>query len=241
MGTEENSTWFGRAAAFDFLEKDRDNQLRLARVERFLRERARRREPGELLDVGAGDGRVGARFARLGYQVTGVDAAPENVRACREHGLSAELADASRPLPFDSGRFDVVVAGEIIEHLLETLPFLEELRRVTRPGGTVIVTTPNLAHLPDRLRLLLGGTPTQTQPLHPFLKLHIRPFTRASLRSALGAAGLKVEHVESTLVVWARDPRDPDRVRLASRFLARAFPSLGSFLIAYATRPPAPR
>lgn len=232
LSTEKNAHWFGRQDAFAFLEKDRDNRLRLQRVERFLA----RRHPGELLDVGCGDGRVGKRFAALGYRVSGLDAAPENVAAASAAGIDARHGDAGEPLPFDSRRFDVVYAGEIIEHLFDTAAFVAELARVTRPGGTVIVTTPNLAHLPDRLRLLLGGTPTQTQPLHPFLKLHIRPFTARSLRQALEQAGLRLDALESTLVVWRRDRRDPDRVLLASRGLAKLFPELGSFLIAYATK-----
>lgn len=234
LSTGENASWFGREDAFAFLEKDRDNRLRLDRVERFLRRRAGR---GELLDVGCGDGRVGERFAALGYQVCGVDAAEENVRASRAAGLDAVLADATGALPYAAERFEVVYAGEIIEHLFDTEAFLAELARVLRPGGALIVTTPNLAHLPDRLRLLLGGTPTQTQPLHPYLKLHIRPFTAGTLRQALARAGLRLDGLESTLVVWRRAASDPDRVVLASRALARVFPTLGSFLIAYATKP----
>ncbi|GMV18477.1 MAG: hypothetical protein AMXMBFR56_67010 [Polyangiaceae bacterium] len=232
LSTGENASWFGRQDAFAFLEKDRDNRLRLERVERFLG----RHPKGELLDVGCGDGRVGKRFAALGYRVSGIDAAPENVARAADAGIDARLADASQALPFDAARFDVVYAGELIEHLFDTRAFVAELARVTRPGGTVIVTTPNLAHLPDRLRLLLGRAPSQTQPLHPFLKLHIRPFTAGTLREALGEAGLSLDRLESTLVVWRRDPQDPDRVVLASRGLARLFPTLGSFLIAYATK-----
>lgn len=231
--TNENKRWFGRTDAFAFLETDRDNRLRLERVEAYLR----RQPKGELLDVGCGDGRVGRRFAALGHRVSGIDAAEENVTAARAAGIDARLGDASLPLPYDAERFDVVYSGELIEHLFDTRAFVTELARVTRRGGTVIITTPNLAHLPDRLRLLLGGTPAQTQPLHPFLKLHIRPFTAQTLRQALAEAGLRLQKLESTLVVWQRDRRDPDRVRLASRALARLFPTLGSFLIAHAKKP----
>lgn len=236
MSTRENADWFGREDAFAFLERDRDNRLRLERVEAFLARRAKGQPGARLLDVGAGDGRVGERFARLGYRVTALDAAPKNAERARERGLEAVVGDASEPLPFARAEFDVVYAGELIEHLFDTQGFLSELARVTKPGGTVVVTTPNLAHLPDRVRLLLGRTPTQTQPLHPYLKLHIRPFTRPSLEASLRSVGLEPTTCESTLVVWRRDPRDPDRVVAASRWLARAFPGLGSFLIVYATR-----
>ncbi|MBX3129907.1 MAG: methyltransferase domain-containing protein [Polyangiaceae bacterium] len=231
----DNANWFDRAGAFDFLETDRDNVVRLEVVQRTLaRERARRGE--RLLDVGAGDGRIGARLAALGYQVTALDGSERALALARERGLVTVLADASRPLPFEAASFDVVYAGELIEHLFDTSAFLLELRRVLRPGGLMLLTTPNLAHLPDRLRFLVGKAPTQVQPLHPFLRLHIRPFGPDTLRAALAGARLRLTRLESTLVVFRRDRRDPERVTWASRTLARWAPSLGSFLIAAAER-----
>jgi SAM-dependent methyltransferase len=206
------------------------------RIEQVVRGLERRAGRGELLDVGCGDGRIGRRFAELGFRVSGVDVSAEAVEAARAAGIDAGVGDASEPLRYPDARFDVVYAGEIIEHLFDTTRFLAELHRVTKPGGACVVTTPNLAHLPDRLRFLLGRAPAQTQPLHPFLRLHIRPFTKGTLCEAMGAAGFQVEAVESTLVVLSRQRDDPDRVRFALRAPARWFPALGSFLIAFAVR-----
>lgn len=233
---DANARWFGRDDAFEFLDKDRDNASRLDKVVAFL---ARHAADGQrLLDVGCGDGRIGKRFADLGYTVHGLDTAPENVQRARELGIAAVEGDAADPLPFEDASFDVVFAGEIIEHLFDTGAFLAELSRVLRPGGWLVLTTPNLAHLPDRLLLLLGHSPGQVQPGHPFLRLHIRPFTVGTLREALEEAGFDLERSESTMVVLRRDPRDPDRVQLGSALLARLFPSFGSFILAYARKRP---
>jgi SAM-dependent methyltransferase len=68
--------------------------------------------------------------------------------------ISGEL-----PCPVDSDFFDAVVAGDIIEHLIDTDIFLEELKRVVRPGGYLLITTPNLAWWWSRIRLLQGKVP----------------------------------------------------------------------------------
>ncbi|MEZ4223114.1 MAG: methyltransferase domain-containing protein [Polyangiaceae bacterium] len=229
----DNDAWFGRDDAFAFLERDRDNVVRIEEVERIL-SRGRR---GTLLDLGCGDGRIGERLQRLGYQVTGLDVSGAALDHARRRGLGTIVGDVSEALPIESASFDAVFAGEVIEHLFAPDAFLAEVFRVLRPGGRVVLTTPNLAHLPDRLRLLAGRAPTQVQPLHPFLRLHIRPFTAGTLRDALRGAGFEAPRLRSSLVVFRRDSADPDQVRLASRWLARVAPSLGSFLIAESKKP----
>lgn len=69
----------------------------------------------------------------------------------------AAAADMAAPLPFDDGRFDVTVCAEGIEHVTDRHQTLAELRRVTRPGGALILTTPNLLSLRARLSYALNG------------------------------------------------------------------------------------
>ncbi|MGE0787170.1 MAG: methyltransferase domain-containing protein [Sandaracinaceae bacterium] len=231
--TAANARWFSREDAFRYLDVDADNRERVRLLLSGLADGTSR---GRLLDVGCGDGRIAERIARLGYEVTGLDASRENAELARTRGIDALVGDAADALRFADGAFATVVAGEIVEHLVDAQSFLREAARVLAPGGRLVVTTPNLAHLPDRLRFVLGKAPMQTQPLHPFLKLHIRPFAPDTLRASLVEAGFAVDRIESTMVVFARDPRDEDRVRLKSRTIARLFPSLGSTLIAWARK-----
>jgi SAM-dependent methyltransferase len=135
-------------------------------------------------------------------------------------------ADVSRPLPFRPASFDGVFAGEIIEHLFEPIEFLRECRRVLAPGGAIVVTTPNLATLQDRVRFLLGRSPRQVDPQHPYLKLHIRQFTYSSLTRAFEACGFTPVSFRSNYVVVGND-----RHAVSSRLLARVFPSVGGSLI----------
>jgi SAM-dependent methyltransferase len=72
--------------------------------------------------------------------------------------LSAIAADLNEPLPFDDGAFDVVTCLEGIEHVLSPFRLIGELARVTRPGGRIVLSTPNILNLYSRMQFLFTGT-----------------------------------------------------------------------------------
>ena len=106
---------------------------------------------GDVLDVGAGAGYTSARLAERGHRVRAVDIHTEQF-VPRE--IPCVKADLNGRLPFDDASFDGVLALEIIEHLEAPRAFLRELARVVRPGGTVVVSTPNITSLRSKLRFL---------------------------------------------------------------------------------------
>src|SRR5207302_2056469 len=110
---------------------------------------------GRVLDVGCAGGELAEILHARGWRVDGVEREPELVRTAERHGIAVRLSDFDRePLPWDTATFDAAVAGEVIEHVVDTDHLLGELARVIRPGGALVVTTPNLASLENRLRLL---------------------------------------------------------------------------------------
>jgi SAM-dependent methyltransferase len=122
-----------------------DLKLRLA----FLLEHARSAEdsgerPGRVLDVGCGEGRFAAELEHAGLQVVGVDVAQEPLRRARaKHpDLDLRLVPVERPWPLADSSFDIVWAGETIEHVADTAAWLSEVRRVLRSGGTLLLSTP---------------------------------------------------------------------------------------------------
>jgi 2-polyprenyl-3-methyl-5-hydroxy-6-metoxy-1,4-benzoquinol methylase len=100
--------------------------------------------PPRVLDVGCGEGYFTAELARAGAVAVGADVAQEALRRARsrhpELDLRAIPPQGSWPFP-DAG-FDVVWAGETIEHVLDTAAWLSQVRRVLRPGGTLLLSTP---------------------------------------------------------------------------------------------------
>jgi len=118
---------------------------------------------GSLLEIGGGNG-VGARmFAEAGYRVVGTDVSPLFLRDAgewRRENLSYTVCDGL-VLPFPDGRFDIVCSNEYLEHVPDAQAALDEMSRVTAPGGRVLVLGPNLCSpvvpMREAVRFLLGG------------------------------------------------------------------------------------
>jgi SAM-dependent methyltransferase len=121
--------------------------------------------PGRrVLDLGCRDGSLTRAYAE-GNEVVGVDADREALAAAAELGIETRWADLDEPLDFDEASFDVVVAGELLEHLRDPRRVVEDVRRVLRPGGTFAGSVPNAYRLKNRLRFLLGHEP-EDDPTH---------------------------------------------------------------------------
>lgn len=111
------------------------------------------------LDAGCGAGLLCEPLARLGAEVTGVDAAPENVAAARAHaqGSGLDISYVTGELAvLDIGTFDLVTSLEVIEHVADKRAFLASLAAVLEPGGLMVLSTPNRT-LASRLLLVEGA------------------------------------------------------------------------------------
>ncbi len=148
---------------------------------------------GRLLDIGCAGGELAAVLMASGWQVEGVEREAVLVEAAQARGIPVRCADFDRePFPWGSATFDAAVAGEVIEHVIDTDHLLQEVARVLRPGGILVITTPNLASLENRIRLLVGRYPMwmdyQVQGTG-----HLRYYTPRILRCQLEQHGFRVE------------------------------------------------
>lgn len=95
--------------------------------------------PGALLlDAACGGGLLAPHLIGSGYRHVGVDLSPTATRLAAEHGVAVSRGDVGR-LPFRDESFDVVVAGEVLEHVADLPGVVAEVCRVLRPGGTLVV------------------------------------------------------------------------------------------------------
>lgn len=155
---------------------------------RFLLERVVAGE--RVLDVGCGEGWFAVELARADVEVVGIDVAEEPLRRARARDpeLDLRLVDDDGPWPLDDASVDVVWAGETIEHVVDTAGWLSEVRRVLRPGGRVLLSTP--AH--GRLRVLWLALSRRAFESHFDLRAdHLRYYTRAGLTRLLGELGFQ--------------------------------------------------
>ena len=97
---------------------------------------------GRLLDVGCGNGRFLTSMRSLGWDVHGVEISEDGMKACRQSDLPVHHGDLFSAAYTDAS-FDLVTVRHVIEHVPDPLTFVAELARVLRPGGRLVIETPN--------------------------------------------------------------------------------------------------
>lgn len=146
------------------------------------------------LDVGCGAGLLTEPLARLGAEVTGIDAAPESIAVAKAHAegqgliIDYRAGEVSQLAP-EGKSFDLVTSMEVIEHVADPAAFVTALAALLAPGGLLVVSTPNRTPL-SRLAMItigegFGRIPKGTHDWNKFL-------TPDELEQMLSATGLKV-------------------------------------------------
>ena len=151
-----------------------EQALRLIHLKAYA-DAAERAADRSVLDIGCNDGYGTVMLARRARRAAGIDVSRHAISVARGRpdaaGIDFEVVDGG-PLPFPDDSFEVVTVFQVIEHVADVAPFLDEIRRLTAPGGTVLFTTPNAAIRLD------PGMP----PWNPF---HVREYTAEELHLAL--------------------------------------------------------
>ena len=223
-----------------------DVEHRYTKMHRLLRERWGDPAGKRVVDLGSSRGLFLARFE--GSERGGIEIDPEERRRGAERGVEAvehfiNAFDGNRmtaKLPFADASAHIVLAGEIIEHIVDTESFLREIARVLRPGGAVVLSTPNILWWKHRLALLAGRYPDaldyRTRYGDDFG--HVRIFTPALMRGLLEETGfVDIAIVGKRLGPISSLTRTPSVVAGALDRLADRLPKLSDNLIAYARRP----
>jgi len=116
--------------------------------------------PRALLDVGCGDGSFLFRYlTHQPEEFQGVEASPSLRQQAEKRGIKVTAFDLNSSWPYPADRFDVIHCSQVIEHLHNTRLFVEEIKRVLKPGGTALVTSENLTSLLNLGAMMLGYTP----------------------------------------------------------------------------------
>lgn len=107
-----------------------------------------------ILDAGAGEGALSQELLKMGFAVFACDLKPEQFKVKE---IVCQKADLNQKISFENEFFEVVVSLETIEHLENPWQFIKEAYRVLKPGGKLILSTPNISHLSSRIFYLFFG------------------------------------------------------------------------------------
>jgi len=135
----------------------------------------------KILDIGCNDGTITQVMKEMGNEVIGVDFEEVVEIAKRNHhDIQFISFDASNIFPIDDNSFDVVIATELIEHLIDDELFLNECYRILRPGGRLMLTTPNFTFIRNRIWLLFGRYVDEYTHIHKYTFRNVRKIIKAS-------------------------------------------------------------
>jgi 2-polyprenyl-3-methyl-5-hydroxy-6-metoxy-1,4-benzoquinol methylase len=160
-----------------------------------------------VLDVGCATGYLGETLIARGCTVTGIEIDPEAAEIARgrlARVIVGDLTSLDLEEAFGAERFDVAVLGDVVEHVVEPAELLARVASLLVPGGSVVLSVPNVAHGSVRLALLQGRW--RYRDLGLLDRTHLRFFTRESVEALVREAGLVAVEVRAT----RRDPLDSE-------------------------------
>ena len=173
----------------------------------------------------------------MGWQAVGVDIVWEPLLSLIEDGVQPIRGDFRSTLPVRDQTFDMAFAGEVIEHTTSENDLISEIARVLKPGGHLVITTPNLVSLRNRFYMFFGRL-----PLNAVAEFHYRVFTLKSLIHLLESHRFRILTVESSYILFfSRGTGNlhqylPNRLKSLGERLGSIYPTLGDHLIVLARR-----
>jgi SAM-dependent methyltransferase len=138
----------------------------------------------DILDVGCGSGSNSLALAAKGHKVRGVDISEEGIARYRSHGFEGHVTDLESGIDYPDATFDLAFCSEVIEHMTSPEILAAEMFRVLKPGGRLVLSTPNSAFWLYRALGMIGFTVSELQ--HP---KHFQFFSRRSLLKLLRKPG----------------------------------------------------
>lgn len=200
----------------------------------FNSEFKKNNSPFSILDVGCADGSISAHFLLPNVSVFGLDSSEHNVFLAQKKGINAVVGDISNCVPFSSNTFNMVLMGELIEHLFDPDFAIKEAYRVLKNDGSLVLTFPNISSLPNRVRLCLGY-----DLMHFDVSVddrhggHIRGFNSFNVKKILLKHNFKIVKIFGSSVSFNPFKRTNSNFGV---FMGRLFPSVGDLLIVHAKK-----
>jgi len=194
--------------------------------------------PGErrVLDVGCSSGYLARPLVERGCTVVGIERDLQAAAAAREVCEDVIVGDVEElELPFERGSFDVVLCGDLVEHLRDPEVFLARVQPLLKRDGRLVLTTPNVANWALRLSLLGGRWRYKDRGLLD--RTHVHFFTRKTLVETLDKAGYRVLELDFTVPIPSPVASRRHALERVAHTVGRLRPSLVAYQFIVAAEP----
>jgi 2-polyprenyl-3-methyl-5-hydroxy-6-metoxy-1,4-benzoquinol methylase len=177
-----------------------------------------------VLDAGCSSGYLAKPLSERGNAIVGLELDPAAAHEAERYCERVLVGDVeTMELPLEPASFDVVLCGDLVEHLRDPGAALARFRPLLKAGGRLVVSTPNIANWAIRLSLLAGRWQYTERGILD--RTHTHLFTRATLREAIEAAGYVVDRIDFS----APAPGGSDALDAAVRRIATVRPTLFAY------------
>lgn len=169
----------------------------------------------KILDIGCGSGKISQELLKKGYQVVGLDFSEEAIKKAQAQGVVAKRANLDEGIPETSDTYDIVWAGDIVEHVFDPIGLLKESARVLKSGGVMLITIPSDVGLVSRIKMLFGISHQEQMYMRSGFYKHHTFFTPRLIRFMLKKARLNIHAFKKILILGKN--------RYETQFLPSAF------------------
>lgn len=177
--------------------------------QRFLKFFRQKEEPVSMkvLDMGAGHGAFSQKLYEMGYQVYACDLFPQLFQFSP---VECAKVDITRPFPYPDNFFDLIIAIEVSEHIIDHENFFSESGRILKSDGKLYITTPNILSLKSRMRFLFSGFLQAFKPLElknydglqHVASLTLDQYNYVAVKNSFQTAELNIDREQSTSKWW---------------------------------------
>jgi len=173
----------------------------------------------KILDIGCASGYLGVEFKKMGAsEVNGIDISTNQIKEAKkvlDNVFSLDIQEDR--IPFNNGYFDIIIFAEVVEHLLYPEKAIEEIKRVLKKDGIVIITTPNFLVFSNRIKMFFGKFDYTDTGI--FDRGHVHFFSYKSLLKFVKKGGFEI--IEENNLIHPKVPK----------FLGKMFPKIFVFQV----------
>ncbi len=198
--------------------------IRIKKAVDFIHSRFLDLNGKNILECGMAKGGVVDYLENSGANLFGVDINPRS-SVGRVKIFRADLNDG---FPDFGVKFDVIFAGEVMEHLFDDAKFVREAKKILNPGGYLIITVPNLVFSFNRIKMFFGKTPT-----FAYAPYHYHIYTKKTLEELIKSENFEISKFVSSHILFSTRRNKIGRI---FEILGNFLPSLGAHLMVFARK-----